>query len=261
MRTILKWAALVLLPVMAVLLALPDPAHAATLALAFATNPEIQHPMSVIGLVGLAGVMQYRVVGVDYPTLFGAANVTDASKPETLPWILYDQQDFATSWTSVDFFGASRSDVTLGNIGQGNTIAGEQYFVIYAITADFQMGASSANNSSAATQLDDARIIMETARATLSLTLADKLVFRIPLAACHAIGGYQAWVAGSNFSGSGIFNSVQNYGSDGAWWCDGAIILPPKQTFNFNVRGVAATLTATRAIRLALHGVLYRPVR
>ena len=133
--------------------------------------------------------------------------------------------------------------------------------MIFAITADFNMGASNCNNSSAATQFDDARIIMETARATLTMTLAQKLVFRIPLAACHAIGGYQAWIAGSNFSGSSIFNSVQNQASDGAWWCDGAIILPPRQSFQFTVTGVAAALTATRAIRLSLHGVLYRPVR
>lgn len=206
------------------------------------------------------GVMKYPTRASSYPELFKNSNVTNANLPEAIPWIYYDQQNFATNWTSVNFFGAAQSDLTLGNIEQPNTIAGEQYFMLYAITFDFNMGATSIASSAAATQFDDARIMMETARATLSLTLAQKLVFRIPLAACHAIGGYQAWVAGTP-SGSNIFNSVQNYGSDGGWWCDGAIILPPRQTFQFNVQGAASALTATRAGRLGLHGVLYRPVR
>jgi hypothetical protein len=206
------------------------------------------------------GFMKYPTRASSYPVLFQNANVNNASLPEALPWIYYDQQNYATNWVNTAHFAATQSDLTLGNIEQPNTIAGEQYFMIYAITADFQMGISNIGSSTQAPQFDDARIIMETARATLVMLLAQKLMFRIPLAACHAIGGFQAWVCGTP-GGSNIFNAVQNMASDGAWWCDGAIILPPRQTFNINVIGVAAALSATRAIRLSLHGVLYRPVR
>lgn len=208
----------------------------------------------------LRGAMKYATRASSYPALFQNANVTNASLPEAIPWIYYDCQDFATTWTSVSFFAATQSDKTLSNIEQPNTIAGEQYFMIYAITFDFLMGASTQGSSAAATQLDDARIIMETARATLTMTLAQKMVFRIPLAACHAIGGFQAWVAGTP-PNSAVLNSVQNMASDGAWWCDGALILPPRQSFELTVTGSSSALTATRKCRLSLHGVLYRPVR
>lgn len=221
-------------------------------------------PSSMLGLgaVAFAGTMKYPTQASSYDQLFQNANVTNATVPEAIPWIYYDQQTFAQAGsTSINFFAATQSDLTKGNIEQPNTIAGEKYFMIYAITFDFMMGASNVASSSSAPQLDDARIIMETARAILTLTLADKLIFRIPLAACHAIGGYQAWVAGSNFSGSGIFNSAQNMASDGAWWCDGAIILPPRQSFQFNCQLVASALSVARDGRLSLHGVSYRPVR
>jgi hypothetical protein len=289
MRTTLKWLTIFVVPVLC-LLFLPHTALAHNLAMQMA-GPAAMIGAGVLGFVGMTrtterqkvdeyfrayrkgqrpgrpmtapryGVMKYPTRASSYQALFNNANVTNASVPEAIPWIYFDQQNFATLWTSINFFGAAQNDLTLGNIEQPNTIAGEKYFMLYAITADFQMGASNVSNSSTAPQFDDARIIMETSRATLSLTLADKLIFRIPLAACHAIGGYQAWIAGSNFSGSTIFNAVQNMASDGAWWCDGAIILPPRQSFQFNVAGVASALSATRAIRLSLHGVLYRPVR
>lgn len=229
---------------------LPHAAHA------FAMSDTIA-PLA-LGVPFAMGFMKYPTRATTYDALFRNANVTNAVLPEAIPWILYDSQDFTTNWTDVNFFGAAQSDYTLGNIAQPNTIAGEQYFMIYAITFDFLMGASQI--ATTAQQFDDARIIMETARATLSLTLADKLTFRIPLAACHSIGGFQAWVAGTPAS-SQVFNAVQNQASDGAWWCDGAIILPPRQTFQFNVHGTAAALTSTRKCRLSLHGVLYRPVR
>ena len=221
-------------------------------------------PSAMLGLgaVALMGTMKYPTQASSYDQLFQNANVTNATVPEAIPWIYYDQQTFAQAGsTSLNFFAATQSDLTKGNIEQPNTIAGEKYFMIYAITFDFMMGPSSVTSSSSAPQLDDARTIMEIARATLTLTLADKLIFRIPLAACHAIGGYQAWVAGSNFSGSAVFNSAQNMASDGAWWCDGAIILPPRQSFQFNVQMVAAALNAAHDGRLSLHGVSYRPVR
>lgn len=263
--TLLRFT-LVAIALLAAVAVVPASALAAsTLATAHVplAHPALLTPETIIGVVGLggfAGIMKYPTRATTYQDLFKNANVTNASLPEAIPWIMYDSQDFATLWTDVNFFGSVQTDVTLGNFDQPNTIAGEKYFMLYAITFDFLMGASTQGSSAAATQLDDARIIMETARAVLSLTLADKLVFRIPLAACHAIGGYQAWVAGTP-PNSAVLNSVQNYGSDGGWWCDGAIILPPRQSFQFNVHGSSTALTATRKCRLSLHGVLYRPVR
>lgn len=293
MRTTLKWLGIVV-AILAIIATLPHPALAAhtlhhatmlpdTLLVGFAgmiqlagDRASIDAQIRAMGrrlhrdqrngarrrLDPRHGFMKFPTRASSYQALFNNANVTNATVPEAIPWIYYDTQNLATGGTSAAYFAATNADTSLCNIEQPNTIAGEKYFMIYAITFDFLMGNSVANNSSAATQFDDAHQIMETAHAALSLILADKLIFRIPLAACHAIGGYQAWIAGSNFSGSGIFNSVQNMASDGAWWADGAIILPPRQSFQFAINtNTAWTLTATRACRLSLHGVLYRPVR
>ena len=237
---------------LAVLLVLPHAAHA---------TPSIGLVPSALMSIGLMGAMKYPTQASSYDSLFQNANVTNATVPEAIPWIYYDSQDFTSGIQSVNFFSAAQNDLTLGNIEQPNTIAGEKYFMLYAITFDFLMGPANLGSSASAPQFDDAHTIMETARAILTLTLADKLIFRIPLAACHAIGGYQAWIGGSGFAGAAVFNSVQNMASDGAWWCDGAIILPPRQTFQFNVQLATNTLNATRKCRLALHGVSYRPVR
>ncbi len=255
MRTFAKWALLLILPVLALLI-LP---HAAVAASAAGHSGLV--PLSLIGISAM-GFMKYPTQASSYDQLFQNANVTNATVPEAIPWIYYDSQNFVTAGTAVTYFAATNADTSLCNIEQPNTIAGEKYFMLYAITFDFLMGVSNLGSSSTAPQFDDAHQIMETAHPALSMILADKLIFRIPLAACHAIGGYQAWIAGSNFSGSQIFNSVQNQASDGAWWCDGAIILPPRQSFQISVNtNTAWTLTATRSCRLSLHGVLYRPVR
>jgi hypothetical protein len=210
------------------------------------------------------GVMKIPINSATYQALFTAANVTDGTVPEAIPWIYYDTQNMASSWSTTSYFAATNSDTSACNIEQPQTIAGEQYFMLYAITFDFLMGSSIITpdtGSSPAGQIDDARTIFEIAHAALQVFLSQKLILRIPLMACHSIGGYEWFVAGTP-SSSGLWNTVQNMKSDGAFWCDGAFIFPPKQTFQFQAyTGATATQVATRSTRLSIHGVLYRPVR
>lgn len=205
------------------------------------------------------GAIKFPVDPDSYSELFKESAPASAFMPEAVPYVWYDTQDLASNWVAAQFFSGPNGDKTLSNIEQTNSLSSEQYFVLYTVTADFLMGAAQIDNA-APQQYNDMRIIQDTARATLTMTMQQKKMFQIPLRHCHAAGGFQAIISGAP-AANALANTVQNAPPDGSFWCDGAIIIPPKATFEITLNGVAAALTATRKLQIGLVGALYRPVR
>lgn len=193
-----------------------------------------------------------------YQDLFDAAAPDSAFMPEAVPNVIYDTQSFDDNWSSISFFAETNPDKTMSNIQQANTMPGEQYFVLYSVTFDFLAGP--ANISTTPDQYNDLREILDVARATLTMQIADKDIFKIPLRVCHSAGAVWAAFQGTPAT-NGIVNAAFNAPASGQFWTDGAIILPPKQTFTMTLTGVPSQMVTARLGQLAMHGALYRPVR
>ena len=189
------------------------------------------------------------------------ANPASVGQPEAIPFTFYDSQNFATLWTGVTFFATVQNDPTLGNIQQSNTLSAEQWFILYAITLDWLIAATTQASSGAPTIVDDLLQIMNGARAIVNLQIAMKQYIQAPIHNFHSSGGINVAYQLGTPTGSGLGNYAQNWYPDGGYAVNGSIVLLPRQTFQFTVSGVAAALVATRMGRFTMHGVLERPVR
>jgi hypothetical protein len=204
--------------------------------------------------------LKFPVRPKNFADVAALSTAASASQPETIPWVYYDTQDFVSNWTRVSFFATPQNDRTLGNIEQGGTIPADTYFQIFSLNVDFLIAASASTAAPAAAIADDLAQILFGSRAILNLTIANKNYGPIPLTYCHSSGGLIIDWQGTP-AAAAILNFAQNAPADGGYWVDGAIILPPNQSFTMTVEGVAAALVATRKVRLSMAGVKYRPVR
>lgn len=203
--------------------------------------------------------LKFPVRPVGFSTVQALSQPASASQPEVIPWVYYDTQTLQSNWTRASFFATPQNDQTLGNIEQGGTIPADTFFQIWSFNLDFLISAAAA----AATPevVNDLAQILFGARATLNLTIANKNYGPVPLSYLHASGGLRVTIANSNATATNVVNFAQNDQADGGYWVDGAIILPPNQSFTVTLTGVAAALTASRQVRLSMAGVKYRPVR
>lgn len=205
--------------------------------------------------------VRYEVRPYSYAELDRDSRPGSANQPETIPWVWYDSQDFATSWTSVGFFASTSSNPGISNISVANQFSAEQYFRLFAITLDWLIGATSQASSGAAVIVDDLLTIQNTALAIFNLSIMQKIYGQIPLHAIHSSGGVYVNYQLGTPTGSGIGNYAMNWMPDGGYNVGGSIVFPPKQVFACSVTGTAATLGATRKGRVSFHGPLSRPVR
>lgn len=194
-----------------------------------------------------------------YNTMKNLSEPQSAGQPETIPWVYFDTQTIASAQARQAFFAVPQNDPTLGNIEQGGTVPADTYFQVWSINVDFLLAA--AEVAATATAVNDLLQILNGSRAILQFTIANKNYGPLPLSFCHASGGIRATIANSDATATDVVSLGQNEAPDGGWWVDGAIILPPRQSFSVTVTGVAAVLTATRNVRLSMAGVKYRSVR
>lgn len=201
--------------------------------------------------------LKFPVRPVGFGDVRALSMPASSGQPEVIPWVYYDTQDFVSNWTRVSFFSTPQNDQTLGNIEQGGTIPADTYFQIWSFNLDFLVAAT---ETGAATNIvNDLAQILYGSRAILNLTIANKNYGPLPLTFLHSSGGIRAVIA--NPPAATLVNFAQTEVPDGGYWVDGAIILPPNQSFTLTITGVAAALSATRKLRLSMAGVKYRPVR
>lgn len=183
------------------------------------------------------------------------------TEPETIPWVYYDTQSVPTATSRLQFFSTPQNDITLGNIEQGGTIPAGTYFQIWSINFDLMLSAAELGAAGAATAVDDLANILFGGRGTLNLQIANKNYGPLPLSFCHASGGLRIDWQYPLATATTITNFAQNSAPDGGYWVDGAIILPPNQSFVFSLTWNGLVLSTTRSIRMSMAGVKYRPVR
>lgn len=206
--------------------------------------------------------VMFPVVAYTYDELNRDARPGNAQYPESIPYTFFDQQNLTSAWATATFFASVQTDPTLGNIQQANTLSAEQYFRLWAITADFIIAASGASSSIANPIVDDVISVFNSSRALVKMQIAMKDYINTPLTCFHSSGGIFVPYQLGTPQGTNLTTYAQNWWPDGGYNIGGAIVLPPKQTFTFTMTAATgATLTATRALRFTMFGILSRPVR
>jgi hypothetical protein len=190
---------------------------------------------------------------------------SDAQQPEVIPWQLYDTASIATSAAGpFALFTALNADKTLCNMEGPGQLPDPQYFVVHYIACDFlvaPVATALAGEPNAA--LADVAKILWTCRATVEVNFGNKRYGPFSLTLCHATGGPTFSGYGYGTAANGTSAGIVNNGipGSGGFPVGGALIIPAKMGFDVTIRlGAAATLSATRQVRMSLIGALYRKV-
>lgn len=198
---------------------------------------------------------------VTYQQLMAEANPSNPRQPQSLPWTLYDTQQYPAAGTqNLTFFASSQADKTLSNMETGGQLSDPQFFEVWYIQCDF-LRAGPTTDAGLVGQANDIELVLKTARATWLLDISNKLYGRFPLRQVHASGGAIGPIGGTTAAG-GTIQLAQNGIVGGGWWVGGEIIIPPKVGFNFQLlfQSTLVPIAVATNIVISLVGVLHRRV-
>jgi hypothetical protein len=207
------------------------------------------------------------------------ANIT-TPKPgqlEAVAWTYYDTQPVTTGTTTVcNFFTAVQADRSMGNLEQAGTIQAPNWFELYAIKLDVMDVVTSTAAPGTAGTLTDMTQLLFTQRGYSELVVNSKSYGKVPISFLHPSGGPQGLAQGTPATAA-ILQYANNGVPDEGYWVGGwmmnddtgqqeqvgSIILPPTQTFSYQITFFAApTLTTSPLnLRVTFCGVLHRQVR
>jgi hypothetical protein len=204
-----------------------------------------------------------KVVARTRPALSRSANPVSAKEPEALPWVLFDTQAWTTAVTITQtYFQTVQNDKTLGNMEGPGQLPDPQYFEIHYIGADFLLSPNSVAAVAAAGPLNDIAQFLFAQRGIWTFNISNKRVGPFPLSFLHASGGPTGYLAITN-TATAQKNEYGNNGIfDGGFCVGGALLIPPKVSFDITLQ-VAAVLTLQTTplnVRVWMAGALFRRV-
>lgn len=203
-----------------------------------------------------------RVVARTRGALVREAQPTSAQQPEALPWILYDTQPWTTAVTTTQtYFTTIQNDKTLGNMEGPGQLPDPQFFEVHYIGCDFLLPEQFLAAAAATGPMTDIIQFLWTQRGTFEFNVSNKRMGPFPLSFLHASGGVTGYFA-TNSATTGKLEYANNGVFDGGFCVGGAVLIPPKVSFDITVRLAAApTLTNTPLnVRIWQAGALYRRV-
>lgn len=174
---------------------------------------------------------------------------------EALAWALYDTATYVSAATTqLTFFTTSRNTPQLSNLN-GRGLPTPQFFEVFYFNLDVL---APAGNSTAIEDTWD--IINGTGVAgqggpSWTFTLADKVMGPFPLRTLQGLGGVRG------FTTQTTTEWASNGTDAGTFGADGAVVIPPNQTFSIVLTWPAAvTLAANRDLVVSMSGVLHRRI-
>lgn len=200
--------------------------------------------------------MQFPVIAKTLGELRAQSQPEGGSgQSEALAWTFYDTAIYSSGVTTeLVFFTTSRATRQLSNLN-GRGLPEPQYFEIFYFNLDVL---TPAGNS---TPLEDTwEVLNGTGTAaqggpTWTFILADKQIGPFPLSGLQGLGAL------TGFTTQGTTEYAQNTDGSGGFCSDGAITIPPNQTFSIVLTWPAAvTLSADRALRVSMTGTLHRRI-
>lgn len=204
---------------------------------------------------------RFKVVPRTRQQLETLASPENARQPESLPWVLYDTQNYdSAATTALTFFTTQQSDKTLGNMEGGGSLPDPQYFELYNIGLDVLLAPFASAADDVVGPINDIALLLFAHRGTFEINVSNKRTGPFPLSFLHASGGPVGFEWGTltaeawhGYANNGIF--------DGGYSVGGSIIFKPKVGFDVTLRWAsAATTRADVNLRVWLQGVLHRAV-
>ncbi len=180
----------------------------------------------------------------------------EGGQSEALSWDLYDTQLYVSGVTTqLTFFTAAPATRFIGNT-PGSGLPTPQYFETYFFGVDILRvpGATTVWNDYWVL-LNGAGGALLAGAPTWTFTLADKQMGPFPLRGLHGMGGIDG------FTTNPTTEYANNGGMRDSFSADGALVIPPTQQFQVDLRWPAAqALTSDTQIQVWLKGVLHRRV-
>lgn len=206
-----------------------------------------------------------KSLGKSYQTLLSLAKPAASDQPESMPWVLYDRQQYAVGGSAqLTFFRsatqANASDPTLSNFATGQLDAG-YFFEIHRMHAVIDAMPNTNATTAITGAANDVEILHKTARGVVSWTYKGKPYGPVPLAYFGRPGG-PVPIYGNYGSGTAA-NNVVSAGeteNNGGFPVVGNLILAPATQFSLTMSFNATAISAATNIMVALMGVLHRPV-
>jgi len=202
--------------------------------------------------------MKFPVRARSLKQLAGMAEPTaiPGGQSEALAWTFFDTAQYVSgATTQLTFFTTTRANQQLSNLN-GRGLPTPQYFEIFSFNLDVLTAAG--NN----TPIEDTWDVLNgvggaggTGAPTWQFILADKNVGPFPLRTMQGLGGLRG------FTTQATTEWAQNGDGEGGFWQDGAIVIPPNQTFSIVLTWPAAvTLSSNLDLAASMSGVLHRRV-
>lgn len=192
--------------------------------------------------------------------LVARGNPTSALQPEAFRDVLYDTQDITTTTTVANFFATVQTDKTLGNLSTAGALPAATFFAINCISAELLISPA-AGGAVGGNGISDAGLILIAARPIVQFTIADKTYGPFPLVYAGAAGGMDIQGVGTTTADTN-FAGMAGIAPNGGYFFGNTLILLPNVQFTLSVTlsSAQASLSATRKLRIALHGTRYRRV-
>lgn len=226
---------------------------------------------STIGVGAGAGVLHAMIVIPWQPPLSrddleAIAYPEQANQPEVIPWALYDTQNLTTaSAAPLTFFVNQNNDKTLSNMEGPGQLPDPQFFQLFYVAADIlQIPVATALAGEPNAAIANVENVLKTNRATFSLTLANKNYGPFPLTFAHSTGGatFSGYAYGTAANGTSAGVTNNGIPGTGGFPFSGALVIPPKNSFNVTVQfaGALTLVGGPIPLRMCLVGNLYRRV-
>jgi hypothetical protein len=203
-----------------------------------------------------------KIIPKLYAQLAALVTPERADQPEALPYVLYDTQQYVSGTTTrLTFFAGTNADTTMSNIESAGGIPAGQFFEVHKVFVDVLNRPSVNAAATGLGQLDDLALLFNIGRAALTFTTAAKTLGPIPGTFFCQSGGIEGSIS-SNIAAPAVVEAGTRQHT-GGFPVNGHIVLPPQQRFTWTMDFAAAQTLAggNTNIRLAMLGVLHRPVR
>lgn len=206
---------------------------------------------------------RFKIYPYNRAQLDAMANPSGGPKqPEAYADELWDSQPFVNATTlSLQFFQTAQTDKTLSNLLTPGQLPQPQYFIIHAVAVDFLFPNITGTTVPGTGNLNDVHLLINAARATVTLSISAKPYGPWRVRSCHSAGAPVGFGWGSFTAPVG-----SQYGHvgphDGGFPVNGGLIIPPTTDFSalMNFAAVQTLNTNNVQVQVSLLGVRYRKV-
>lgn len=189
-----------------------------------------------------------------------AALTPNANQPETIPWILYDTQQYAQAGqTQLSFFTTlpNPADTSITNMPLAGALPNPWFFEIQKMYFDV-LGTATTSATQAGVADDIQKIIMS-GRGTFRINLSDKIYGPFPLRALGGMGGAQAAIGAA--AAAAVTIEVANVRDNGGFPWNGSLIIPPQTQMSIQLNWPAAqAISVATYVSVSMLGLLSRRV-